>query len=139
MKKSMAKVLCLVLALSAAGCGRATGDLNPDKWNADADSYERVEIINGDNGEIITITDADSIEKLVEILNKGYEREQKHHSDGFRYGVNFCGKSDDNQKITILSENTIVYSDGYDYRLCLGGGIDLDYIDSLFEEADAFR
>lgn len=134
MKKIIAVALCLVLVLPMVGCGKASGDLNPDKWNADADSYESIEIFNGNSGETINISDGDSVSKVVDtILCKGYKKERKNKSDGFCYGVNFYGKDGNNQKITIVSENTIVYSDRYRYSLCLGSSIDLDYIDSLFD------
>lgn len=94
----------------------------------------RIELQSGTTGEVITISDIDTINTLVSYFNTNnfYRGDSRSNSTGWSYNLRFYSQTENlRADITVTSSNVIGYGD-YFYN-STSNVIDLDYLRTLFE------
>ena len=131
MKKITALTLALALILSLAGCAAQTKTFDIGKAS-------RLEITSGTNGESVEVTDAASIKQITDDFNAlRFKDEGKNDRDGWSYLISWLAEDGSCiEKITVLGDGSITYGGHYYTVEGSGNKIDLEYIKTVFSEAD---
>ncbi len=131
MKKFAALTLALALILSLAGCAAQAKTF-------DIGNASRLEITSGTNGESVEVTDAACIKQITDNFNAlKFKDEGENDRDGWSYLISWLAEDGScMEKITVLGDGSITY-DGHYYTVeGSGGKIGLEYIESVFSEAN---
>ena len=132
MKKWTALILALLLAFCLFGC-------SADETSFEITGAESLVITSGSSGESITVTDAGDIGHITDsVCGLSYSKGGKVDSDGWSWSLIWLDKDGNTiEALTLLGDGTTVIRDGYYYKATgTGAGIDLEFIDGLFDSSN---
>ncbi len=110
------------------GCAEKEAKFNIEYAN-------EIRITSGNTGNTIKITSDEDIKYITDNMNGlKFEKGGEVNSDGWNYSLNWVDENGSSAEIiTIMNENTVIY-DGYYYNgMEADAGIDIEFIESLFE------
>ena len=131
MKKIIAMVLCLVLALSIVGCGKN------DTKTFEITGAEKLTVMSGETGKSIEITNANDIKYITDNINAlKYSKGEKVNSDGWSYALQWIDKDGKTiDSLSLLGDGYTVISDGYYYKgMLVDYEIDLEFLENQFAD-----
>lgn len=127
--KKIALVVCAFIVICMAACSSRTHKFEI----GDAD---KIIVSSGTTGTQVEITDTENIQYITDNINGlTYSKGEKVSSDGWSYALIWYDKDGNEQKkLTVLNENTIIYDGRYYKGMEADYEIDLAFLEKLFEE-----
>lgn len=130
MKRILALVLVFVTALTMVGCARKIVTF-------DIDGASKILLMSGSSGEVVEITDAETIAYITDNINSmTFSRhESSHQHNGWSYSLRWYD-SEDNliEYIVVMSATQIDYGNYFYNEMDADVEIDIEYLKELLGE-----
>lgn len=127
--KRIMMVACAFVILCMIGCSSRTHKF-------EIGDAAKITVTSGNTGEQVDITDTESIRYITDnIIGLTYSGGDKVNSDGWSYVLSWFDENGNEQKkLTVLNEYTIIYDGRYYKGMEADYEIDLAFLEKLFEE-----
>ena len=127
--KKIVLVVCAFIVLCTVGCSSRTHKF-------EIGDVAKITVTSGTTGEQVEITDTESIQHITDNINGlTYSKGKKVNSDGWSYALVWYDKDGNEQKkLTVLNEYTVIYDGRYYKGMEADYEIDLNFLEKLFGE-----